>query len=80
MLLRLLGALQVRGHQGELQVGGAITRRILAMLAVNANRPVLVEGLAAAAWDDEEPAMAQRQVQKQDRCSALRPHSPLGVS
>jgi DNA-binding SARP family transcriptional activator/tetratricopeptide (TPR) repeat protein len=67
---RVLGPLEVRADGRALPLGGIRQRRILAALVLNANRTVSMSRLVAAAWGDEPPATAERQVR--NRVAALR--------
>jgi DNA-binding SARP family transcriptional activator/Flp pilus assembly protein TadD len=70
MEFRLLGPLEVRAGGRTLDLGGLRQRRVLAALLLNADRVVALPHLIDAAWDDDPPATAQRQVQ--NRVGALR--------
>jgi predicted ATPase/DNA-binding SARP family transcriptional activator len=52
----VLGPLRVWGERGEIRVGGARLRALLALLALEAGRPVAVESLIGALWPEEAPA------------------------
>jgi DNA-binding SARP family transcriptional activator len=70
MEYRVLGPFEV-SHDGlALRLGGVRQQRILATLVLNANRTVGVSGLATAAWGQDPPTTARRQVQ--NRIAALR--------
>ena len=58
----LLGPLQLTLDGASVPLGGPKQRVILATLLMNRNRPVAVESLIAAAWDDEPPAEARTNI------------------
>jgi DNA-binding SARP family transcriptional activator len=60
----LLGPLVVRRGGRELEVGGRL-RALLAVLALEAGRPVSVERLARGVWSDELPVHVRKSVQTQ---------------
>lgn len=66
----ILGPVVVRTNDGEVAVGGARSRSILAALLLEADRVVSVEQLVDAAWGEDPPASARTQVQ--NRVSSLR--------
>ncbi|MGW4242201.1 BTAD domain-containing putative transcriptional regulator [Nocardia sp. NPDC004722] len=51
----MLGPVQLTIGGVEQQLGGPKQRAVLAYLAINANRPVSVEALASAVWEDNPP-------------------------
>ncbi|MEC3951943.1 BTAD domain-containing putative transcriptional regulator [Nocardia sp. CDC153] len=53
--LGVLGPVQLAIDGVEQQLGGPKQRAVLAYLAINANRPVSVEALASAVWEDNPP-------------------------
>ena len=55
MEVRILGPLEVGADGGAVAVSGAKLRALLAVLAVNANRPVSTERLALALWGEDAP-------------------------
>jgi DNA-binding SARP family transcriptional activator len=59
----VLGPLRVYVGAQTVDIGGQRQRRILAMLLLNVGRTVGVADLVAAAWDDDPPPTARRQVQ-----------------
>jgi predicted ATPase/DNA-binding SARP family transcriptional activator len=59
----ILGPLEVRAHGRAVPLGGAKPRAVLAVLALNANRPVSAERLAVALWGDDVPPSAVKTVQ-----------------
>nr|MDT0662909.1 BTAD domain-containing putative transcriptional regulator [Micromonospora sp. DSM 115978] len=63
MWFGVLGPLDARAGSGPVAVVGRRQRQVLAMLLVNANRPVAVTELTAAIWGDSPPAQSRRQVQ-----------------
>src|SRR4051794_18713288 len=62
MEFRLLGPLEVRDDRGTVALRGAKPRAVLAVLLLNANRPVSAERLAAALWGDDVQPDAVRTV------------------
>src|SRR6266516_3917082 len=70
MEFRVLGPLEVRVDGRGLELGGLRQRRVLATLLLSPNRTVSVSRLVEAAWDEDPPATARRQVQ--NRVAALR--------
>ncbi|HEV7896682.1 MAG TPA: BTAD domain-containing putative transcriptional regulator [Planosporangium sp.] len=70
MEYRILGPLDVRANGRALDLGGVRSRRILAALLLDANRPVSVERLSRIVWAADLPATARHQVQ--NRVAALR--------
>ncbi|MBC9717253.1 winged helix-turn-helix domain-containing protein [Streptomyces sp. TRM66268-LWL] len=63
MEFRLLGAVSVATESGELPLGPAKRRSLLAALLLRPNHPVPVGQLTAALWDDEPPARARSVIQ-----------------
>ncbi|MEI5100495.1 BTAD domain-containing putative transcriptional regulator [Streptomyces sp. PmtG] len=63
MEFRLLGAVSVGTEAGELPLGPAKRRSLLAALLLRPNRPVPVEQLTATLWDDEPPPRARSVIQ-----------------
>jgi DNA-binding SARP family transcriptional activator/tetratricopeptide (TPR) repeat protein len=57
--IRLLGPVQVRTGAGEVDAGPLQQRAVLAALAVDAGRPVMVSTLVERVWDQEPPAGAR---------------------
>lgn len=55
MKFRLLGLLEVRDENGEVALGGPKPRAVLAMLLLNANKPLSRERLAIGLWGEEAP-------------------------
>ncbi|GAB0102167.1 response regulator transcription factor EmbR [Nocardia sp. JMUB6875] len=51
----VLGPVRLTIDGVEQQLGGPKQRAVLAYLAINANRPVSVESLASAVWEDNPP-------------------------
>jgi len=70
MEFRILGPLSVRADGDEIGIGGPRSQRVLAMLLLQTNRVVTAPRLVAAAWDQDPPATARRQVI--NRVAALR--------
>src|SRR5438874_2053090 len=56
MEFRILGPLEVYDGERLLPLGGAKQRSLLAMLLLNANKVVSVEGLLDALWGERQPA------------------------
>ena len=63
MEFRILGPLEARGDGRVLEISGAKRRALLAVLALQANRPVSVERLAVALWGEDAPPGAVKAVQ-----------------
>ncbi len=63
MEFRLLGAVSVATESGELPLGPAKRRSLLAALLLRPNHPVPVDQLTAALWDHEPPARARSVIQ-----------------
>ncbi|MFG2503455.1 BTAD domain-containing putative transcriptional regulator [Streptomyces sp. NPDC048441] len=63
MEFRLLGAVSVATETGELPLGPAKRRSLLAALLLRPNRPVPVDQLAAALWDHEPPPRSRGVIQ-----------------
>ncbi|MER7346448.1 BTAD domain-containing putative transcriptional regulator [Streptomyces aurantiacus] len=63
MEFRLLGAVSVATEAGELPLGPAKRRGLLATLLLRPNYPVPVERLMEALWDDEPPPRARGVIQ-----------------
>jgi SARP family transcriptional regulator, regulator of embCAB operon len=55
----VLGPLQMRVGDTEVPLGTPKQRAVLAMLVINRNRPVSIESLLGAAWDQWPPAGAR---------------------
>lgn len=70
MEYRILGPLQVLSAGNQIHIAGLRTQRILAMLLTHSNRVVTVSRLVDAAWGEDPPSTARRQVQ--NRVAALR--------
>jgi predicted ATPase/DNA-binding SARP family transcriptional activator len=60
---RLLGAFEVAAGGRTLEIGSAKQRRLLALLAVNLNRPVPVDIILDVLWPDGPPVSAQSTLQ-----------------
>jgi predicted ATPase/DNA-binding SARP family transcriptional activator len=56
MRVGILGALEVVGTGGPVEIGGARLRALLIRLALDAGRPVSAAALAEALWDGDPPA------------------------
>ncbi|GHC73249.1 AfsR/SARP family transcriptional regulator [Streptomyces flavofungini] len=63
MEFRLLGGVSVATEAGELPLGPAKRRSLLATLLLRPNYPVSVQRLTEALWDDEPPARARGVIQ-----------------
>ncbi|WP_327706814.1 NB-ARC domain-containing protein [Streptomyces decoyicus] len=63
MEFRLLGAVSVATEAGELALGPAKRRSLLAALLLRPNHPVPVDHLTAALWDHEPPLRARSVIQ-----------------
>ncbi len=63
MEFRLLGAVSVATEAGDLTLGPAKRRSLLAALLLRPNRPVSVDQLTATLWDDEPPPRARSVIQ-----------------
>ncbi|MFI7100905.1 BTAD domain-containing putative transcriptional regulator [Streptomyces sp. NPDC050161] len=63
MEFRLLGAVSVATEVGELPLGPAKRRSLLAALLLRPNHPVPVDQLTAALWDHEPPPQARSVIQ-----------------
>ena len=63
MKYRLLGPVEVAAEDGPVALGGPKPRAVLAVLLLNANRPVSTERLALALWGEDAPAGAAKTVQ-----------------
>src|SRR3954469_22274019 len=59
----ILGPLEVRDEHGSVTLGGSKPRAIVAVLLLNANRPVSAERLALALWGEDAPARAVKTLQ-----------------
>jgi DNA-binding SARP family transcriptional activator/Tfp pilus assembly protein PilF len=67
---RILGALEIYVDGRQMELGGGVDRRILGALLLHPNQPVSLDRLAEAAWGDQWPATARRQIQ--NRIGGLR--------
>lgn len=63
MEFRILGPLEVRDEDREVPLRGGKERALLALLLVNANRTLPLEGIVDALWADDVPETAQKMVQ-----------------
>jgi DNA-binding SARP family transcriptional activator len=63
MEFRILGPLEVRDDGRAVEISGAKRRALLAVLALQANRPVSTERLAAALWGEDAPPGVVKAVQ-----------------
>ncbi|WP_103565881.1 BTAD domain-containing putative transcriptional regulator [Actinomadura rubteroloni] len=63
MRIAILGPLEVTADGRAVAVGGARLRALLAVLALDAGRPVAVDALVDALWGEDPPAAAPNAVQ-----------------
>src|SRR2546421_3390636 len=63
MEFRILGPLEVLSDGQALDLGGQKQRALLALLLLEANRPVSRDRLIAALWEEEPTATAQKAIQ-----------------
>jgi DNA-binding SARP family transcriptional activator/pimeloyl-ACP methyl ester carboxylesterase len=63
MQFRVLGPLEVRGEDGEVRLRTGKEPALLALLLVNANRTVALDGIVDALWGEDVPETAQKMVQ-----------------
>ena len=63
MEIRLLGLVEVRHDGGDVALGAAKQRAVLAMLALRANEPVSTDRLMEGLWGETPPASAAKMVQ-----------------
>jgi DNA-binding SARP family transcriptional activator/pimeloyl-ACP methyl ester carboxylesterase len=63
MEFRILGPLEVRDGDREVQLRGGKERALLALLLVNANRTLAMDRIVDALWGDGVPETAQKMVQ-----------------
>jgi DNA-binding SARP family transcriptional activator/pimeloyl-ACP methyl ester carboxylesterase len=61
--IRLLGPLQVDGAPGDVSLGAAKERSLLAALALHAGAVVSTDALVRALWGDQPPASARKTLQ-----------------
>jgi DNA-binding SARP family transcriptional activator len=61
--LRLLGPIELVADGRPLDIGGPRQRTILAMLGLNVERVMSIDGLIDAVWQDDPPETARGQVQ-----------------
>lgn len=59
----VLGPLQMMSNTTPVPLGPAKQRAVLAMLAINRNRPVSVDALTTAVWDDDPVPAARTSIQ-----------------
>src|SRR3954469_7985247 len=62
MEFRILGPIEVLDDRGAVALGGRKPRAVLAVLLLNANRPVGAGELAVALWGEDAPRQAIRTV------------------
>ncbi|MFJ3581245.1 BTAD domain-containing putative transcriptional regulator [Streptomyces sp. NPDC090127] len=72
----MLGSLEVRSGGEPVPVSGALQRRVLVTLLLEAGRVVPVSRLVAAGWNEEPPDSAEHQVRKV--VAKLRSRIPYG--
>jgi predicted ATPase/DNA-binding SARP family transcriptional activator len=65
MEFRILGPLEVRANGRAMEISGAKRRALLAVLVLQANRPVSTQRLALALWGHDAPPGAIKAVQVQ---------------
>ncbi|MGG8406659.1 AfsR/SARP family transcriptional regulator, partial [Streptomyces sp. 12297] len=63
MEFRLLGSVAVATESGDLLLGPAKRRSLLAALLLRPNHPVSVDQLTTSLWDEEPPARARSVIQ-----------------
>ena len=63
MEFRILGPLEVRDGDREVRLRAGKERALLALLLVNANRTLAVDGIVDALWGEDVPETAQKMVQ-----------------
>ena len=59
----LLGPLEVAGPDGQVRIGGAKERSVLALLALRSGEVVSRDALVDALWGDDPPATAVKTLQ-----------------
>lgn len=72
----VLGSLEVRSGGVPVSLTGALQRRVLVTLLLEAGRVVPISRLVTAAWDEEPPGSAEHQVRKM--VAKLRSRIPRG--
>ncbi|MFE4638567.1 BTAD domain-containing putative transcriptional regulator [Streptomyces sp. NPDC056773] len=72
----ILGSLEVRSGDAQIPVNGALQRRVLVTLLLDAGRVVPVSRLVMAGWGEEAPDSAEHQVRK--TVAKLRSRIPRG--
>jgi len=63
MQIRVLGALEVSGGQGPIELGAPKQRRVLAALVSRVGEVVSVDALVEAVWDGSPPRSASKTLQ-----------------
>src|SRR6266545_83814 len=63
MNFRILGPLDVRDGDREVQLRGGKERALLALLLVNANRTLALDGIVDELWAEDVPETAPKMVQ-----------------
>src|SRR5215471_3063495 len=59
MEFRILGPLEMRGEDGEVRLRAGKERALLALLLLNANRTLALDGIVDGLWGEDVPEMAQ---------------------
>lgn len=73
----ILGSLEIRSGSTLIPVNGALQRRVLVTLLLEAGRVVPISRLVAAAWNEEPPDSAEHQVRKTvAKLRSRLPHGP----
>lgn len=62
--IRVLGGVRLGGPGVQVGVGGTLPRGLLAVLAIDAGRPVGIDRLTAALWGDDAPNAVKQAVQQ----------------
>src|SRR4051794_24307628 len=63
MQIRVLGHVELSVDQRSIALGSTKARAVLAMLGLEANRPVAAERLIAGLWGEQPPASAAKMLQ-----------------
>ena len=63
MEFRILGPLEMRGEDGEVRLRAGKERALLALLLLNANRTLALDGIVDGLWGEDVPETAQKMVQ-----------------
>src|SRR5215471_3005227 len=59
MEFRILGPLEMRGEDGEVRLRAGKERALLALLLLNANRTLALDGIVDGLWGEDVPEMVQ---------------------